>query len=68
TIGGGAVFIPLFGKLMDSGWAHTIVNGVPIYSVANYYHAMLIMPIAFIVAFIAACCLRETYCRKVDEL
>lgn len=68
TIGGGAVFIPVFGKLMDMGWSHTIVNGVPVYAASNYYHAMLIMPIAFIIAFIAACCLRETYCRKVEEL
>lgn len=68
TIGGGAVFIPLFGKLMDASWAHTIVNGVPVYAASNYYHAMLIMPIAFIVAFFAACFLRETYCRKVNEL
>jgi len=68
TIGGGAVFIPLFGKLMDSTWSHTMVNGVPLYSASNYEHAMLIMPIAFIIAFFAACLLRETYCSKVHEL
>lgn len=67
AIGGGAVFIPFFGKLMDSGWSHTMVNSVPVYAASDYSRAMLIMPIAFVVAFIAACLLRETYCRKVGE-
>lgn len=66
TIGGGALFIPFFGKLMDSHWSHTIVNGIPQYAASDYYHAMLIMPIAFIVAFFAACFLRETYCQKIN--
>ena len=66
TIGGGAVFIPLFGKMMDAHWNHLLVNGVPVYAASSYSHAMLIMPIAFIVAFFSALCLRETYCQKKD--
>lgn len=68
TIGGGALFIPLFGKLMDSHWDQTIINNVPVYSASDYSYAMLIMPIAFVISFIAACLLRETFCRKLDGL
>lgn len=64
TIGGGAVFIPFFGRLMDANWSHTITNGIPVYAAGDYHHAMLIMPIALVIAFIAACLLKETYCRK----
>ncbi|NNM58542.1 MAG: MFS transporter [Legionellales bacterium] len=66
TIGGGAVLIPFFGRLMDSGWSHTLVNGIPIYAATDYKHAMLIMPIAFVVAFVAAFMLKETYCKKME--
>ncbi len=66
TIGGGAVFIPFFGRLMDANWSHTITNGIPVYAAGDYHHAMLIMPIALVIAFIAACLLKETYCRKTE--
>ncbi len=69
TIGiGGAVLIPLFGKLMDWKWNHLVVDNVAIYSVSDYQRGLLIIPIAFIIAFIAACFIRETYCRKEDGI
>lgn len=62
-MGGGAVFQPLFGWLIDLHWDQTFLQGVPYYSASNYRYGMAIMPIAFIVSLIAACCLRETYCQ-----
>lgn len=62
-MGGGAVFQPLFGWLIDRHWDQTFLRGIPYYSANNYRYGMAILPIAFIVSLIAACYLRETYCR-----
>ncbi len=63
-MGGGAVFQPLFGWLIDLHWDQALIQGVPLYSPRNYLYGMAVMPIAFIVSLIAACCLRETYCQS----
>lgn len=62
-MGGGAVFQPLFGWLIDLHWNQTFLQGVPYYSPGNFLYGMSIMPIAFIVSLIAAFYLRETYCQ-----
>jgi MFS family permease len=62
-MGGGAVFQPLFGWLMDLHWHQTLNQGVALYSPSNYLCGLAIMPIAFVVSFIAACLLRETHCQ-----
>ncbi|MGB8806989.1 MAG: MFS transporter [Candidatus Rickettsiella isopodorum] len=62
-MGGGAVFQPLFGWLIDLRWDQTFSQGIPYYSASNFLYGMSIMPIAFIVSLIAAFCLRETYCQ-----
>jgi MFS family permease len=62
-MGGGAVFQPLFGCLIDLHWNQTFLQGIPYYSRSNFLYGMSIMPIAFIASLIAACCLRETYCQ-----
>ncbi|MFM2322106.1 MAG: transporter superfamily [Pseudomonadota bacterium] len=66
-MGGGAVFQPLFGWLIDLHWDRVLIQGVPLYSPNNYLYGMAIMPIAFIVSLIAACCLRETYCQPYSR-
>jgi MFS family permease len=58
----GGLTQPLFGWLMDLKWDHTMVNGTPVYSVNDYHLAMLIMPIAFVIALIMAVLAKETYC------
>lgn len=65
-MGGGAVFQPLFGKLMDLNWDGTTVAGVPVYSSHDYLLGMSIMPIAILVGLISALLIRETYCQPVD--
>ncbi len=62
-MGGGAVFQPLFGWLIDLHWDHTFLQGVPHYSISNFHYGMAILPLAFMVSLLAACCLRETYCQ-----
>jgi len=64
-IGGGAVFQPLFGKLMDLHWDGTILNGVSIYSHGNFHLAFMILPIAFIVGLVLSFLIKETRCKSI---
>jgi MFS family permease len=66
-MGGGAVFQPLFGWLMDLHWDQTLNQGVAVYSLSNYFDGLAIMPVAFIVSIIAACFLRETHCQPYSR-
>lgn len=60
----GFIIPPLFGWLMERSGTHEVVNGITLYSAQDFNHAMLIMPIAFIVALIITFFMRETYCRS----
>ncbi len=51
----------LFALLMSWHWDHRIINGIPIYSVHNYYYALAIMPVGFCIALLTAYRIRETY-------
>lgn len=66
-MGGGAVFQPLFGWLVDLHWNGLTVNGVHVYAASDYLLGMSIMPIAFAIALIAAFFLRETRCQPFHE-
>lgn len=59
----GGFLQPLFGVLLQHGWHHHMVHGVPVYSMSNYAHAMWIMPIAFVGSFILSLFIKETGCR-----
>lgn len=63
----GGFFIPVFPMLLNSHWNHIMKNGVPQYSLHDYHLAFLIMPVAFLIALIAAFAARETYCRAYEE-
>lgn len=58
----GVVFQPLFGWAMQWHWDHTIVDGAPFYAASDMLNAMLMMPIAFVVAFFVALLIKETNC------
>jgi sugar phosphate permease len=66
-MGGGAVFQPLFGGLMDRHWERTFDHGVALYTPTDYLYGLAIMPMAFLIAFLAAYCLQETYCQPSSE-
>jgi hypothetical protein len=61
----GAIFQPLFGYILQKDGGNIISNGVAVYSDAAYQHAMLILPIAFIVSIVIACFIKETYCKSI---
>lgn len=64
---GGAVFQPLFGRLMSIGWHHHFKNGIALYSQTNYVHAFLIMPAGFIASLILCYFIKETYCLSFEK-
>ena len=63
TMGGQAIFQPLFGHLMDLHvmYFHHLTG---IYFAPDFHWAMLILPIGFFIALAIALYLRETYCRS----
>jgi len=62
-ISGGAIFQPLFGWLMDLSHDSTVVAGVHVYSLHDYHMGLAILPIAFLVALLAALLVKETRCQ-----
>ena len=63
----GGFLIPVFPALLNHYWNHVMINGIPQYSLHDYQFAFLIMPVAFVIALIAACCVRETRCIAIAE-
>ncbi|OGT15989.1 MAG: hypothetical protein A3I12_01740 [Gammaproteobacteria bacterium RIFCSPLOWO2_02_FULL_38_11] len=61
---GFAVFQPFFGRILDYYWDGSKLNDIPFYSPICYHIAMMIMPLAFIIALLAACLMKETFCRR----
>lgn len=60
----GAIFQPLFGWVMALHWDHTMVDNAPAYSPHDFFNAMLIMPVACVIALVAALLIKETYCKS----
>lgn len=60
----GFIFQPFFGWIMQQSGKHTLINGVAHYTAADFNHAMLIMPIAFVLAIVITFFIRETYCKS----
>ncbi len=64
TQGGLMIYQPLFGYLLQLNWTGKVVHGVATYSLADYYHAFLMLPISFVVAIVAAFFVKETYGKR----
>lgn len=60
----GFIIPPVFGWLMERGGLHQVANGTAVYKAQDFNHAMLIMPVAFVIALIITFLMRETYCRS----
>lgn len=61
---GGTFLQPLFGKLLQIGWTGKMVNNVPFYSNQNFFHAMMILPVAFCLAIIVSYLTKETFLKN----
>ncbi len=65
--GGQAIFQPIFGYLLDR---HAAVNhsaALATYSIADFRAALLLPVIGFVVAFVAAYLIKESYCRHIED-
>lgn len=58
---GGAIFQPLFGKLLDWQWEGTLQNGVPVYAPENFLWAMSLMPICLLLGILILWGCKDTY-------
>jgi MFS family permease len=64
TISGYAWAQPLFGSLMDRHWNGLMHGKQAIYSVTDFNSALIILPIAFVIAIAAALLIKETNCKN----
>jgi MFS family permease len=58
----GAGFQPLIGWLLEKNWDGLRVNGLPIYSAADFHSALLVLLVSLLLALLVACAIQETYC------
>ncbi|HLB42891.1 MAG TPA: MFS transporter [Gammaproteobacteria bacterium] len=58
----GFIFQPFFGWIMQQSSAHTVIKGMTVYTTRDFDLAMIIMPVAFVIALVVTLFIRETYC------
>ena len=59
-MGGGAVFQPLMGWLLDLHWDGSKINDVPLYSITDYHFAFMLFPLMFVISLLFSFLIRET--------
>lgn len=59
----GAISEPLVGQFLDLHWKGKMVDGARYFSMSDYQHALIILPIGMIVAIVIVICSKETYCQ-----
>lgn len=60
VMSGGTFFQPLFGWLMLLRWDGKVINGIPLYSLSNYRYALILLPLAFVIAIIAVYFIKDS--------
>ena len=63
----GGFLIPMFTYLLNRHWSHKMIDGVPWYSLSDFHHAFMMMPIAFLLSLLVTCFLKETHCRSFSD-
>lgn len=59
----GALSDPFTGRILDSQWTGTTVDGARVFSIDAYQTAFLTLPICLIIALITLWRIKETYCK-----
>jgi MFS family permease len=62
--GGGALYQPLLGWLLDLNWAGQMEAGARIYDVAAFRAAFTVLVVAILIGLVSALLMRETHCRQ----
>jgi MFS family permease len=65
--GGGALFQPLLGWLLDVNWQGRLVDGARIYDPSAYRVAFGAIIVCCVIGLLCTLALRETYCKPLDE-
>lgn len=60
---GGAVLQPMVGIVLDWMWDGTIVDGLHVYSTANFQVALSVLPAGLLLSVILSFFLKESFCR-----
>ncbi len=61
-VAGGALFQPLIGWLLHKQWQGQFIHNVPYYSLTNFRHALIVLPLCYLLALIIATgLLKESY-------
>lgn len=63
---GGAIFVPLFGWLLDLCWDGKMVNNIPWHSVSDYHIALWMLPITTLIGLVCIIFGKETKCRRIS--
>ena len=67
TQGGYIVYQSIFGRLLLWHGEMTMIDGIPVYSLADYQTAAMILPLGLGLALFITWKLKETYCRHAQE-
>jgi MFS family permease len=58
-----AAFQPLIGWFLDMQWDGKMLEGIPVYSIEAYRHAMLALPLCLALGLVSTFFVKETYCK-----
>ncbi|QLH41602.1 MAG: MFS transporter [Coxiellaceae bacterium] len=65
---GGVLLQPLIGILLHLQWGGSVYNGVPVYTVSDYQHALIVAPLCGLIALVISLfLLKETHCQPIHE-
>lgn len=63
VVAGGALCQPLAGYLLHAYWDGSIANGIPVYSIADFKHSLLLLPLFALLAWVMSTFfIKETNC------
>ena len=63
----GGMLVPFFGWLLDQSGGAQMINGVKIYSAADFLQANYMLLIGLLIALIASLLIKETYCKQLHK-
>ena len=66
TQGGFLIYQNLFSTLLTNFGGMHLINGTPVYQLAAYQHAAIILPVGLLLAFLLLYGLKETHCRQIE--
>ena len=61
---GGLVALPVVGYLLDMRWDGKMLDGVRVYSIANYHLALVCLPVMIALSLAILPFVKETYCKS----